>query len=85
MNVASLSRNRVNKTIEMEVPAFLMDIPVLKVVMTIMIVSTLVLGGLVNLMEPHMPAFVIQALRYGKFAYKGPKTSWLKPIEVPKR
>jgi len=69
----------------MEVPAFLSDLPVLKGVLTIMTVSTLVLGGLVNLLEPHLPAFVIQAMRYGKFAYKGPKQSWIKPIEVPKR
>ncbi|XP_059490244.1 polyprenol reductase [Neocloeon triangulifer] len=68
----------------MELPAILQDLPHLKVILAIMTVTTLVLGLLVNLLEPYLPAFVIQALRYGKFAYKGPKQSWIKPIEFPK-
>ncbi|CAB3360801.1 Hypothetical predicted protein [Cloeon dipterum] len=68
----------------MEVPPVLLDLPHLKVTLGIMTLTTLVLGALVNLIEPYLPAFVIQALRYGKFAYRGPKQSWIKPIEIPK-
>lgn len=63
-----------------------MEIPLIKVVLALMTFSVVILGGLVNLLESHMPVFVIKALRYGKFAYQGPAERHPVPtIEVPKR
>jgi 3-oxo-5-alpha-steroid 4-dehydrogenase 3 len=64
-----------------------MQIPVLKLVLAFMTFCVVILGGLVNLIEPHLPTFITQTFRYGKFAYTGPtdKNAIIRPIEVPKR
>lgn len=63
-----------------------MELPLIKIVLSLITISVLVLGCLVNLLEPYMPIFISKALRYGKFAYKGPADkSRIPSIEVPKR
>lgn len=43
-----------------------------------------ILGGLINTIEKHLPVFIVQTFRYGKFSYKQITKSVIKPIEVPK-
>lgn len=45
--------------------------------------SVIALGSLINSFENYLPVFLIEAFRYGKFAYNG-KSSFIKPVRVPK-
>lgn len=59
----------------------------INIVNTILIVFTvviLVMGGLMTLVEPMLPAFIKQSYRYGKHCYKGPKDNLVSKVEVPK-
>ena len=43
-----------------------------------------VLGLLVSLLEPYIPNFIKQSVRYGKHAHKGQQDQMVRKIEVPK-
>lgn len=44
--------------------------------------NVLIIGGLINFFEPHLPSIIVHTFRYGKFAHHGPSVT--KAIEVPK-
>ncbi|BET01678.1 3-oxo-5-alpha-steroid 4-dehydrogenase [Nesidiocoris tenuis] len=54
----------------------------LKLIFSIITFLTVFLGLLVNFAENHLPAFVSQLYRYGKFEYRGASKNWT--IRVPK-
>lgn len=43
-----------------------------------------ILGGLINVVEPYLPSFIKQTFRYGKFAHKGKQNVYVHKLEVPK-
>lgn len=43
-----------------------------------------ILGSLINAVEPMLPAFIRQSYRYGKHSYKGPEDKFVSKMEVPK-
>lgn len=49
-----------------------------------LILSTLILGVLVNLIEPYLPVFITQTYRYGKHSHKGEKDKTVSKFEIPK-
>ena len=61
-----------------------MEFNLLKIGFSLMTLFVVILGGLINIIENHLPVFLIQTFRHGKFAYRG-KPTQLKIIEVPKR
>lgn len=61
-----------------------MDLNLIRIAFALFTVFTVIVGSLMNTLEKHLPVFVAQTFRYGKFAYQG-KPSFLKPIDVPKR
>lgn len=63
-----------------------MEFNLIKIGFTIITFGIVIVGGLINNFEKHLPTFIVQAFRYGKFAYrpKG-KLSFLTVLEVPKR
>ena len=62
----------------------IMEFNLLKIGFSLMTLIIVILGGLINCAENHLPIFITQTFRLGKFAYQG-KPSQLKIIEVPKR
>ncbi|GLG97190.1 Polyprenol reductase [Gryllus bimaculatus] len=57
----------------------------LKLGFILMTFFMVVMGGLINTVEQHLPLFIVQTFRYGKCAYQGKSSFFIKPIEVPKR
>lgn len=49
-----------------------------------LILSTAILGFLVNLIEPYLPVFITQTYRYGKHSHKGEKDKTVSKCEIPK-
>lgn len=47
-------------------------------------VIIVVLGSLMNLVEPLLPTFIKQSYRYGKHRHKGPEDKLVSKMEVPK-
>ncbi|KAM7354456.1 polyprenal reductase [Cochliomyia hominivorax] len=47
-------------------------------------VIIVVLGSLMNLVEPLLPTFIKQSYRYGKHCHKGPEDKLVSKLEVPK-
>ncbi|KAK7873340.1 hypothetical protein R5R35_011384 [Gryllus longicercus] len=57
----------------------------LKLGFILMTFFMVIMGGLINTVEQHLPLFIVQTFRYGKCAYQGKSSFFIKPIEVPKR
>lgn len=48
------------------------------------IVVIVILGALINFIEPYLPIFITQTFRYGKHAYKGAPNKIAQLSEIPK-
>lgn len=46
--------------------------------------SMVIMGLLVNVLDPYIPNFIKQSVRYGKHAHKGEQDQMVKKLEVPK-
>lgn len=46
--------------------------------------TIVLLGLLINAIEPHLPAFITQSFRYGKHSHKGEQNALIGKLEVPK-
>lgn len=61
-----------------------MEFHVLKLVFMSMTSLIVIFGSLMNTIEKHLPTFIRQSYRFGKFSYEGKKSD-IFVIEVPKR
>lgn len=62
----------------------MLSVNFIKIFFSLMTISIVICGSLINFLEKHVPVFIVRTFRYGKFSYQGPYNSLLKPIEVPK-
>ncbi|KAK3924907.1 Polyprenol reductase [Frankliniella fusca] len=60
-----------------------MELHILKVLFASMTTLIAIFGSLLNTVEKHLPTFIRQSYRFGKFSYEGKKDALV--LEVPKR
>ncbi|CAH0392113.1 unnamed protein product [Bemisia tabaci] len=61
-----------------------MELTILKLIFMLMTFFIMFVGGLINSLEKHLPDFILQSFKYGKFAHHV-SSPLVKPIEIPKR
>lgn len=69
----------------MELPKWMLQINLVDFIFINFTITMVLFSVLINFVEPYLPVFIRQSIRYGKFAYKGKdEDKVVAKMEVPK-